>query len=140
MLLTQNVNINAQSLNRLFNQSQARANQSMERLASAKRVNHAGDDVAALGIHTRLEKQVLSANKEREGLQNEISFAHSMNRVEQTQFDIAQADERIMSTDFAIEVAELTRQQIKQNLGAELLSKVNIDRTLALALVQSGES
>lgn len=77
MLLTQNMNLNAQSLSRIFNQSQTRANQSMERLASAKRVNHAGDDVAALGIHTRLEKQVRSASKEREGLQNEISFAQT---------------------------------------------------------------
>ena len=62
---------------RRFGQTQADIQRSVERLASAKRINHSTDDAAGLAIHTRLEQQVRTAAKERTGIQQQISFAQS---------------------------------------------------------------
>ena len=75
MLLTQNSHSYSTTSNRLFYQSQKSIERSVERLASAKRVNGARDDVAGISIHTRLEQQSRSATKERANLQQQISFA-----------------------------------------------------------------
>ena len=92
--------------------------------------------VAALAIIDRALGEVAANQSDLGALQN--SLEHSINRVEQSQSDLTQADERIVSADFAVEVAELTRAQIKQGLGQKLLSKVNVDSYLALALVRAG--
>lgn len=92
--------------------------------------------VASLAIIDRALGEVMANQIDLGALQN--SLEHSINRVEQSQSDLTQADERIVSADFAVETAELTRAQIQQSLGQEMLSKVNIDSQLALALVRSG--
>ena len=45
-----------------LNRSSEVMSQAMERLASGKRINHSSDDVAGMGISTKLKAQVLGLN------------------------------------------------------------------------------
>ena len=115
MLLTQNSHSYSTTSNRLFYQSQKSIERSVERLASAKRVNSARDDVAGLSIHTRLEQQSRSANKERANVQQQISFTQT------AQGTLTEVQDRLMRLrEIAVQAANITlSEQDRKSLQSE---------------------
>lgn len=93
--------------------------------------------VAALNTIDQAIQEINAEQGKLGALQNRLG--HSMNIAHQKEFDLSQSDERIMSADFASEVAQLTQAHIMQNLGQELLSRLQVDAHLALALIQQGD-
>ena len=57
-MITVNTNIASSNAQRALGANQLKINQSFERLASARRVNSAGDDAAGLSISARMEAQI----------------------------------------------------------------------------------
>jgi len=68
------------------------------------------------------------------GIQSRLDFTESVNL--NTIENISSAKSQMMDTDFASEMAELTRLQVLQQAGVSVLSQANLNMKLVLKLLQ----
>ena len=115
MGLRVNNNISAINAQRNLEITTGRLRNSLQRLSSGLRITRAADDAAGLAISE--------------------SFRAELRSLGQAQRNTSDAESRIRDVDFAVETAELTRNQVLQQAGISILGQANLSAQSALSLL-----
>ena len=154
MALVINSNVSSLMAQRHLETSRKEMQTSMERLASGKRINKAGDDAAGLGIRDRMTAQIESINQSIRNANDSVSLAQAaegameevtsiLTRIRELSIQASNStysanDRKSLNEEVTLLVAEITRISSDTEFnGMKIMDGSFIDQTTMIGTASS---